>query len=160
MLRVRLLALAVFVVAALAACTSSAADTWTYAPASPATPVPSTVASPSAAPSAVPTTAASPVPSGGSTLAIQLEAKNIQYDKQSMQAPSGQPFDIQFHNADAGVPHNVDIKDASGTSVFKGEIFSGDATKIYQVPALDPGNYTFACDVHPNMTGTLVVTGN
>ncbi len=55
------------------------------------------------------------------------------------------------------MPHNVDIKDASGTSVFKGDIFPGVATKNYDVPALKAGTYPFTCDVHPNMTGTLTV---
>jgi plastocyanin len=39
--------------------------------------------------------------------------------------------------------------------VFKGEIFAGVATKNYDVPALKAGTYTFVCDVHPAMTGTL-----
>ncbi|HYM83751.1 MAG TPA: cupredoxin domain-containing protein [Candidatus Dormibacteraeota bacterium] len=179
--RVRVLAIALATVA-LAACSSTSATTWTYAPASPATPVASAAASGaaasgasgsagasgpagSAASSGSPTTsfpasvapsggAASPSEGGGST--IELAAQGIAYDKASLQVPASQPFTLKFHNADAGVPHNVDIKDASGTSVFKGEIFSGDDTRSYQVPSLPAGNYTFMCDVHPNMTGTLV----
>ena len=41
--------------------------------------------------------------------------------------------------------------------MFKGEIFSGVATKVYDVPALDAGSYAFVCTVHPTMTGTLTV---
>ena len=70
-------------------------------------------------------------------------------------APS--PFQIEFDNKDASVPHNVDIHDASGTEVFKGEIFPGPAKRVYDVPALDAGAYAFACTVHPTMTGTLTV---
>ena len=57
-----------------------------------------------------------------------------------------------------GVPHNVQVKDASGASVFKGEIFNGVAAKDYQVNALQAGTYSFVCDVHPNMTGTLTAS--
>lgn len=60
-----------------------------------------------------------------------------------------------FANEDAGIPHNVEIKDAAGTSVFKGDIFNGVETRTYDVPALPAGAYSFACTVHPNMIGTL-----
>ncbi|HSO30037.1 MAG TPA: cupredoxin domain-containing protein, partial [Candidatus Sulfomarinibacteraceae bacterium] len=67
------------------------------------------------------------------------------------------PFTIHFKNDDDAVPHNVEIKDASGASLFKGEIINGIAETNYPVPALAKGVYTFACTVHPNMTGTLTV---
>ena len=45
----------------------------------------------------------------------------------------------------------------NGAELFKGEVFPGIATRVYNVPALDPGAYAFACTVHPTMTGTLTV---
>jgi plastocyanin len=45
--------------------------------------------------------------------------------------------------------------DASGPEVFKGDIFNGVATRTYDVPALDAGAYTFVCNVHPTMVGTM-----
>jgi plastocyanin len=48
----------------------------------------------------------------------------------------------------------VAIADAAGGSVFKGEIVSGKQA-TYQVPALAAGTYTFICEVHPNMKGTI-----
>jgi plastocyanin len=53
------------------------------------------------------------------------------------------------------VPHNVEVKDAGGATVFKGDIVTGPATADYVVPSLDAGEYPFNCTVHPNMTGTL-----
>ncbi len=72
-------------------------------------------------------------------------------------ASADQPFTIRFANNDAGVPHNAEIKDGSGATVFLGEIFNGVDTRDYAVPALPAGTYTFVCTVHPNMTGTLTI---
>ena len=70
-----------------------------------------------------------------------------------MTSRAGSPFTIAFDNQD-GAPHNVAISDASGTSIFKGEIVS--AKKVdYAVPALAAGTYTFICEVHPDMKGTI-----
>ena len=160
----RLLAIAglvAFTALAIAACSAGATPAWTYAPAPPATPTPSPAASASAAPSAAASAsvAASPAASGGATAGttLDLTAQNIQFQETTLQAPAGQAFQIQFHNADAGVPHNVAIEDASGTVLFKGDIFSGVDTKVYDVPALPAGTYKFVCQVHPNMVGTLTV---
>ena len=39
--------------------------------------------------------------------------------------------------------------------MFKGELVTGPAVVVYDVPALPAGQYSFVCTVHPNMTGTL-----
>jgi plastocyanin/uncharacterized membrane protein len=102
-------------------------------------------------------------PSGGSVAPslpaadVTIEAAGIQFTTNAVTAPADKPFTIAFANKDAGVPHNVAIKDAGGTEVFKGAIFNGAETRIYHVPALKAGVYPFACSVHANMTGTLTV---
>lgn len=88
---------------------------------------------------------------------VTLRAQGIAYLESSITAPAGQAFTIGFDNRDAGVPHNVAIKDASGKELFKGDIITGPAATVYDVPALPAGSYTFVCSVHPNMTGTLTV---
>lgn len=101
---------------------------------------------------------ASPAPSqepGGAVLTIGAEG--IAFDKDTLEAPADQAFQIAFENRDAGVPHNVEIRDSNGASLFKGEIFNGVDTRTYDVPALPAGTYTFICTVHPNMIGTLTV---
>jgi cytochrome c oxidase subunit 2 len=110
----------------------------------------------SGAPSGQPPVSAAPSDQAGATT-VQVTAKNIMYEQQSIEAPAQAPFTIAFDNQDDGIPHNIDIHDQSGSSVFKGEIFPGVATRNYAVPALPAGTYQFACDVHPNMTGTLTV---
>ncbi len=88
---------------------------------------------------------------------VSLGAQGIAYDQTSLTAPAGTAFTLAFDNRDAGVPHNVAIKDSSGKELFKGQIITGPDVVVYDVPALPAGQYTFVCSVHPNMTGTLTV---
>jgi hypothetical protein len=71
--------------------------------------------------------------------------------------PAGRPFELVFHNRDAGVPHNVMIANGPdrATVYLDGEVIDGPADITYQVPSLDPGDYYFLCRVHPNMNGSL-----
>jgi plastocyanin/cytochrome c553 len=134
-------------------------DCWTDAfktPAGSAAPAPS--GAPAGSPSATPAASGSPAASGPPAAAvIKVTALNIAFDPSAIETTMDQPFTIEFANQDAGIPHNIDIKDAGGASVFKGDIFPGVETRTYAVPALAAGSYTFICDVHPNMTGTLTV---
>jgi len=89
---------------------------------------------------------------------VRVAALNIAFDTQTIQAPGGQAFVIEFDNQDQGIPHNIAIRDPSGAEVFKGNIITGPEKATYQVPALTKGTaYTFICDVHPNMTGNVTV---
>ena len=85
-----------------------------------------------------------------------IVAKDIKFVTTQVKVPAGKAFGLSFDNQD-GAPHNVAIYADSSASqnLFQGEIFSG-ATRVYQVPALAPGSYFFRCDVHPDMTGTIV----
>ena len=89
---------------------------------------------------------------------VAIVAANIQFDTDRLEVPAGKPFTISFHNADAGVPHNVAIytDDSASDALFVGDIFNGDETRDYEVPAVDAGEYFFHCDVHPAMNGTVV----
>ena len=99
-----------------------------------------------------------PAPSGDAFLpVVELSALNVTFNTTTLTAPADKPFTIHFKNDDNAVPHNVEIKDASGGVAFKGEIITGVAETNYSVPALKAGTYTFLCTVHPNMTGTLTV---
>ncbi|HEU0242555.1 MAG TPA: cytochrome c oxidase subunit II [Candidatus Limnocylindrales bacterium] len=99
-----------------------------------------------------------PAPSGAAAgPTVELGALNVAFSTNALQAPAGSPFTIHFKNDDASIPHNVEIKDASGAVAFKGDIITGVAETNYAVPALKAGTYTFVCTVHPNMTGTLTV---
>jgi plastocyanin len=79
------------------------------------------------------------------------------FDTKTLIVPAGRPFDLTFDNKQAGVPHNVAIGDsaASPANYLSGEHITGPATATYHVAALQPGNYYFECEVHPNMNGTV-----
>jgi plastocyanin len=156
-----LLALAILAIALVTgACAASTPPGWTYAP---PTVAPAVTPAPSGAASVAPTGAADPtqVPGGASPAAgtVQVSAVNIAYDQKDITAPADAPFVIHFSNKDAGIPHNVEIKDSMSTSVFKPATITGVAEVDFQVPALAAGTYQFVCTVHPNMAGTLKVGG-
>ena len=99
-----------------------------------------------------------PPPSGAAAgPTIELGALNVAFSTAALQAPANTAFTIHFKNTDAAVPHNVEVKDGTGATVFKGDIITGPAEASYGVKALAVGAYTFNCTVHPNMTGTLTV---
>jgi plastocyanin len=172
---IRLLAAGLTIVA-VAACATSTPG-WTYAPAPSATPIPSAdpsasaAASGSAAPSASAAPGASGSPGTGSAApsgsaqpsgapagaVIDVSAQNIAFTPTELAVPPDAAFQINFANNDAGIPHNVEIKDGGGASLFRGEVFNGVATRTYDVPPLPAGAYQFICTVHPNMVGTLTV---
>jgi len=86
-----------------------------------------------------------------------VHAKDVQFVDQTFQAPANKEFELDFVNEDAGIPHNIEIKDGGGNVIFKGDIVTGVKTATYKVPALQPGQYPYLCTVHPTMTGTATV---
>ena len=110
-------------------------------------------------PTPAPTTSGEPAPSQapGESVTLRISAQGIAYDTDTLEVPADTPFQIEFANNDAGIPHNVAIHEGSptGPAVWTGEIFNGVETRTYDVPALPAGTYGFVCTVHPNMTGTL-----
>ena len=88
----------------------------------------------------------------------RLSAEGIAYDKTELAAPANEAFVIVFENREA-VSHNVSIYTDSSHRErrFEGVLFGGPATRWYPVPALAPGAYVFLCDLHPSMTGRLVI---
>ncbi len=175
----------VVIVAALAvAACAQAAPGWTYAPpppspsAGPSTAIsaspaasgaapsaPGSAAPASATPSGAPASAgtsaapasAAPSSGGGTGTTIKLLASGIQFDQTALSAPANAPFQIAFTNNDASIMHNVAITSSAGSQVFVGDFVTGVASVTYSVPALPAGTYTFVCQVHPSMTGTLTV---
>lgn len=105
-----------------------------------------------AAADATGTPAPTSVPASGG---VSIVAKDIRFQTTQVSAKPGAAFTIEFDNQD-GAPHNIAISDASGAKVFGGEIVT-QSKVTYQIPALAAGTYTFICEVHPDMKGTITV---
>jgi plastocyanin len=107
--------------------------------------------------SACSSAAAAPVPSGPvSPDGPTIVAKGMSFGATPVEVTANQSFTLHFDNQDPA-PHNVAIyTDSSASSpISVGEIVAS-GSKDQVVPALAPGTYFFRCDVHHDMTGTIV----
>jgi plastocyanin len=86
-----------------------------------------------------------------------ITARGLRFDRTELGVPAGHSFSLVFDNED-GAPHNIAIYDdqSAQASRFVGEIFGGPASRAYAVPALKAGTYFFRCDLHHDMSGTVV----
>ncbi len=91
---------------------------------------------------------------------VTVVAKNISYQEKTLHAEAGTPVTIDFKNED-NVPHNIDFTtdQAGSDSFYKQAPLPGPISVTYKFTAPKAGTYFYHCDVHPNMTGTLTVTG-
>ena len=126
-------------------------------PAGPSPVAPTASPSPASSPAGSVEPRPEPSPTGPAAGALTLAAENNEFSTDQLAVPADQPFTLTLENRDEGIPHNVSIY-RDGEAVFTGEIFNGVDTFDYEIPALEPGEYEFRCDVHPTtMVGTLTV---
>jgi plastocyanin len=104
------------------------------------------------------TEATTPAAGGGSTVDISAAADgSLSFDQTDVTAKAGN-VTINFDNP-ASLPHDVKVEDSSGSQLGGTELVSqGSATATVD---LQPGTYTFFCDVpghrEGGMEGTLTV---
>lgn len=92
---------------------------------------------------------------------IALTAKNVAWNTKCIRVHAGRPVTVTMGNEDPGIQHNFSIYSGpdAKTTLFKGPLLTGPASKVLHVPALPEGTYYFQCDVHGQaMSGTYVVT--
>jgi len=104
-----------------------------------------------------PGASATPGGPGASTADVTETAQDVKFDTTALAATAGKPLTIAFVNKDAGIPHNIQLHDASGATIFDGESVSGPGSTVYTLPALKAGTYKFVCKWHPTMVGELTV---
>ncbi len=99
------------------------------------------------------------IPIGG-PIDMTIVAANIAYDPPAAVIPAGVPIRITLDNRDVDVPHDVQLLGGPGftTILATTEILVGPGTTPpLIVQGLVPGDYRFACQVHPNMISELTV---
>jgi len=82
-----------------------------------------------------------------------LVADNVAWDADEIAAPADEDFVIVIDNQDAGVQHNLTIKETDFTT----ELVAGVSAQVLTVN-LPAGEYDYICDLHPNMVGTLTAS--
>ena len=160
--------LAAFAFATMACSSPGASSAWSYGPslapaasgsAAPASAAASAPASPTVAPSApasVVPSAGSAAPSGAVTK-LMIGTKTgaeLQFDPDDVKVPSGATVSITFENR-ASVPHNLTFTAPINAATEPVVAPGTSATLEFTAPA--PGEYGWACTIHPGMQGKLEV---
>ena len=86
---------------------------------------------------------------------FKVVAKSTQFNVPQLQVPGGKKFAVQFTNKDSGIYHDVAVYTEEGKPVVAGQPIAGVKKTKYEWN-IPPGKYTFRCDFHANMTGTLI----
>ena len=91
--------------------------------------------------------------------AVEITADGLAFDATTIEATAGEDFTITLVNNDSA-PHNISIyTEEGGESLVTGETAEAGQTVTIDVSALDAGEYYFQCDIHPDMNGSVVVSG-
>ncbi len=89
--------------------------------------------------------------------AIEVVTTNFDFSPDCI-TTTGDRLKVTYDNKEDGVQHNIDFKDAkSSTGDAKTELKAGPNTQTITLVDLKPGKYTFVCDIHASMKGTLEV---
>lgn len=89
---------------------------------------------------------------------VTVTATDIEFDTDEIVLPAGEEVTVEFSHSDPE-PHNIAIfaDESTEENLFRGDIISGGEEISYEVGPLEAGEYYFHCDVHPSMSGTVVV---
>ncbi len=84
---------------------------------------------------------------------VVVVAEDMAFDPDEVRVTAGEPVTIVIDNRDEGVNHNIHIEGAPAPDKTKLE--RGVSQQALTV-TLGAGEYEFVCDIHPNMTGTML----
>lgn len=84
---------------------------------------------------------------------VVIVAESMAFDPDEVRVAADEPVTIVIDNRDDGVNHNIHIEDAPAPNKTPLELGVSQQALTVSLPA---GDYEFVCDIHPNMTGTMV----
>ena len=163
-----LVALAMLAVAVGACSSPGASSGWSFGPslapaasgsgAPPASAAPPASVPPSASATASgsPSTGASASPAGNAaTLVIGTKpGDELEFDPDEVSVPTGVKVSVTFENRSA-LPHNLTFR--APIDAASDPIVAVGASDTVEFTAPAPGDYVFACAIHPGMQGKLTV---
>jgi len=101
-------------------------------------------------------------PSGPDPLAsfsgesLTIQARDLTFAPDIVTAPANVPLRLILDNKDVGVVHNIEVFQGDA-KLGKSSSVQGPGLAAVELPALAPGRYQFACTIHPEMIGTILV---
>jgi plastocyanin len=84
---------------------------------------------------------------------VVIVAENMAFEPDEVEVAADEPVTIVIDNRDDGVNHNLHVEDADPPN--RTRLKQGVSQQALTV-TLDPGEHDFVCDIHPNMTGTML----
>jgi plastocyanin len=166
--RAVLVALAILAVAVAACSSPGASSGWSFGPSlapaasgsgAPPASAPSSASAPpsaNATASAPPSTGASASPAGETTTLVigTKPGDDLEFDPDEVSVPAGAKVSITFENRSA-LPHNLTFR--APIDAASDPVVAAGASDTVDFTAPAPGDYVFACAIHPGMQGKLTV---
>ncbi len=100
-------------------------------------------------------------PASAGTAEVTIANRAFSPRTVTVEAVAGEPelpelhAHVNFVQSDEGLEHTVTFDDARSTVEPSGRLSPG---QVYNVVLTHVGTFTYRCEIHPEMTGTVVVT--
>lgn len=89
---------------------------------------------------------------GSPVTSFTIVARDMAWDLKRVFVPAGAEITATIENKDDGVLHNFHVKLPGDPRT---ELEAAPVTQTLKFSVGQPGESTFVCDLHPNMTGTI-----